>query len=92
MNGANGNDASSKFCLASRLCAESEERQVSTLLYTLGEDAEDVLSSTNISEDNRKKYTEVMAKLDSFFQVRKNVICERARFNRRLQLADESVE
>ena len=81
-----------QFRLASGLSAESEERQVSTLLYTLGEDAEDVLSSTNISEDNRKKYAEVMSKLDSFFQVRKNVIYERARFNRRVQLVDESVE
>ena len=81
-----------QFHLASALSTESEEKQVSTLLYTLGEDAEDVLSSTNISKDNRKKYTEVMAKLDSFFQVRKNVIYERARFNRRMQLADESVE
>ena len=73
----------------SRLSAESKERQVSTLLYTLGEDAEDVLSSTNILEDNRKKYREVMSKLDSFFQVRKNVIY---RFNWRMQLADESIE
>ena len=73
-----------QFRLASGLSAESKERQVSTLLYTLGEDAEDVLSSTNISEDNRKKYAEVMSKLDSFFQVRKNVIYERARFNRRM--------
>ena len=73
----------------SGLSAESEERQVCTLLYTLGEDTEDVLSSTNIS---RKKYAEVMAKFDGFFQVRKNVIYERARFNRRVQQADESVE
>jgi len=81
-----------QFRLASRLSAESEERQISTLLYTLGEDAEDVLSSTNISEENRKKYVEVITKLDDFFQVRKNVIYERARFNQRMQLADESVE
>ena len=53
------------FCLVSRLSAVSEERQDSTLLYTLGEDTEDVLSSTNILEDYRKKYTEVMSKLDS---------------------------
>ena len=48
-----------------QISAVSEERQVSTLLYTLGEDTEDVLSSTNILEDYRKKYTEVMSKLDS---------------------------
>ena len=81
-----------QFRLASGLSKEFEERQVCTLLYTLGEDSEDVLSSTNISEDDRKKYAEVMAKLDGFFQVGKNIIYERARFNRRVQQADESVE
>ena len=70
-----------QFRLASGLSAESKERQVSTLLYTLGEDAVDVLSSTNISDDNRKKYAEVMAKFDGFFQIRKNVIYECAQFN-----------
>ena len=81
-----------QFHLASGLSAQSEERQVCTLLYTLGEDAEDVLSSTNISQEERKKYAEVMAKVDGFFQIRKNVIYERARFNRGVQQPDESVE
>jgi len=58
----------------------------------LGEDAEDVLSSMNISEENRKKYAEVITKLDDFFQVRKNVIYERGCFNWRMKLVDESVE
>ena len=58
----------------------------------LGEDAADVLSSTNISNEGRKKYSTIMEKLNEFFQIRKNVIYERARFNRRVQQADESVE
>ena len=33
-----------------------------------------------------------MEKLDEFFHIRKNVIYERSRFNRRAQLADQSVE
>ena len=81
-----------QFCLASGLLAQSEGRQVCTLLYTLGEDAEDVLSSTNISQEDRKKYEEVMAKFDGFFQIRKYVIYECARFNWRVQQPDESVE
>ena len=81
-----------QFHLMSRLSAESEERQVSTLLYTPREDTEGVLSSTNILEDNRKKYAEVMSKLDSFFYVRKNVICECVQFNQTMQLVDESIE
>ena len=81
-----------QFRQASKLSARSEERQVSTLLYTLGEDSEDVLSSINISSEGRKKYSTVMEKLDEFFKIRKNVIHERAWFNRKMQLAEESVE
>ena len=77
---------------ASGLNAESEEKQVCTLMYCMGEDAEDILASTNISADDRKKYDPVLAKFDAFFQVRKNVIFERARFNRRSQQPDESAE
>lgn len=70
-----------QFRLASGLSAESEERQVSTLLYTMGEEADDVLTSTNILAAHRKEYSKVMENFDAFFQVRKNVIFERARFN-----------
>ena len=81
-----------QYRLASGLSQESEERQVNTLLYCLGEEAEDILASTNIGEEDRKKYDSVLAKFDSFFSVRKNVIIERAKFNKRSQLPDEPVE
>ena len=42
--------------------------------------------------EERKKYQEVLGKFDGFFKVRKNVIFERARFNRRNQLADALAE
>ena len=72
-----------------RLDAESEPRQVDTLLYCSGDS---VLSSTNISSGNRKKYDRVMEKFDGYFEVRRNIIFERARFNRRSQKDGESVE
>ena len=53
-----------QFLSASGLDKEDEARQVSTLLYCLGEEAEGVLASTNISEEARKKYKDVMEKLD----------------------------
>ena len=71
---------------------EPEERQVSTLLYCLGEEAEDILVSTNISEDQRKQYVAILSKFDGFFRVRKNVIIERAKFNRCSQLLDKPAE
>ncbi|ETW98423.1 MAG: hypothetical protein ETSY2_42830 [Candidatus Entotheonella gemina] len=65
---------------------------MSTLLYCLGEQAEAVLTSTNATADERKDYATVLAKFDGFFKVRKNVIFERARFNRRTQREGESAE
>ena len=78
--------------MASGLYKEDDVRQVSTLLYCLGEEADDILTSTNITDDDRKKYSEVMTKFDGHFKVRKNVIFERARFNRREQEEGETVE
>ena len=65
---------------------------MSTLLYAMGEDAEDTLLSTNPSEEERGSYEQVIAKFDAFFQVRRNLIFERARFNKRHQTEGESVE
>ena len=66
--------------------------KVSTLLYCLGEEADNILASTNLTDEDRKKYSEVLAKFDGLFKVRKNVIFERARFNRREQEEGETVE
>ena len=78
-----------QYCLALGLSKEPEECQVNTLLYCLGEEAEDILTSTNISEEDRKNYASVLGKFDNFFKIRKNVIIECAKFNKRSQLPDE---
>ena len=71
---------------ASGLGEESNTRQVSMLLYCLGEEANDVLTSTNITEEDKKLFSKVMEK------VRHNVIFERARFNQQNQLLEESAD
>ena len=81
-----------QFREASGLATEGDTKQVSTLLYCMGETAEDVLTSTDISKDDKRKFDSVIAKFDSFFKVRKNVIFERARFNRRSKEDGELVE
>ena len=72
-----------QFREASGLDESSETKQVSTFLYCLGEESEAVLTSTNATSEERKEYKKVVEKFDSYFQVRKNVIFERARFNKR---------
>ena len=81
-----------QFRSAAGLQDASATKQVNTLLYCLGEEAESVLMSTNITEEERKDYSKVIEKFDDFFKVRRNVIFERARFNRRSQMPGESVE
>lgn len=79
-----------QYCHTSGLSSEgSEERQVSTLLYCLSEEANDVLTSTGLSDTDRNKYETVMSKFDEFFKVRRNIII---RFNQRNQLKGESAE
>ena len=50
------------------------------------------MSSTNITAEERKIYATVVSKFDEFFKVRRNVIFERARFNRRNQQEGETSE
>ena len=57
------------FTFASGLEEEAKECQVSTLMYCLGNDGEDVLHSTNISEEDRKKYGEVLENFNHFLGV-----------------------
>ena len=58
----------------------------------MGEDTDDVLVSTNITEDEQKSFNDVVAKFDEHFRVRQNVIFEHVRFNKRVQLEGESAE
>ena len=66
------------FRLASGLAKEDEVRQVSTLLYCMGDQADSVLTSTKIATKDRLKYNSVMSKFDKYCKVRQNVILERA--------------
>ena len=51
------------------------------LLNCMGETAEDILGSTDITTDKKKDYGEVIKELDSFFKVCKNYIFEQAHLN-----------
>ena len=70
----------------------SASKQISTFLYCLGEEAESVLASTNATAEDRGDFDRTIAKFDGYFQVRKNVIYERARFNRRSQQSGETAD
>ena len=51
----------------------------------MGDEADDILRSFKLSDEDKKKYSVVKAKFDAHFVLRTNVIYERAKFNRRMQ-------
>ena len=61
-----------QYRVASGLDKEGDKRQVSILLYCLGEEAENVLTSTNITAESRKTFADVLQKFDEFFQSEEN--------------------
>ena len=57
----------------------------------MGDQADDILRSFNLSEEDTKKYAIVKDKLDSHFIKRRNMIFERVKINMRKQEDGESV-
>ena len=57
-----------------------------------GERADDVLKSFGLSDEEQKVYTTITGKYVNYFNVRRNTIFERARFNLRKQEEGESVD
>ena len=81
-----------RFRVASGLSEKDDKTQVNTLIYAMGDQADDILSSFSLSADDSKKYTPVKAKFDGHFVKRRNVIYERTRFNMRRQQEGEAAD
>ena len=81
-----------RFRMASGLASRDDEAQVNTLIYAMGDEADDILRSFALPEDDRKSYATVKSKFESHFVQRRNVIFEQAKFNRRKQEESESVD
>ena len=70
---------------ASGLKNQPETDQINSLLYVLGDQAEDIVLSRNITEDT---HNNVLGAFDTYFGLRRNLIAERAKFNRLSQGSD----
>ena len=81
-----------RFRQASGIASKSEESQVNTLIYSMGQKADDILQSFRLSEEDEKKYSTVKAKFEAYFIKRRNPIFERAKFNMRKQGETEPVD
>ena len=80
-----------RYHLCSGLSHRSQSEQVSALLYAMGDVADDILSILRIDETTTS-YTELIDLMDGYFNARKNIIFARAKFNKRIQQAGESID
>ncbi len=74
-----------RFRYASDLNEKDEVKQIHTLIYSMGDEADDILSTFRLSEEDGKKYDTEVEKFQGYFVKRRNTIFERAKFNRRKQ-------
>lgn len=81
-----------RFRLASNLNNSSDANQVNTLVYCMGDEADDVLRGLELTGVQHQQYDAVKTAFDRHFVPRKNVIYERARFNKRVQQPSEPVD
>lgn len=81
-----------RFRVAAGLNGKEEDYQVNSLLYAMGDKADDILSTLGLREEECGKYMIVKEAFDKHFIGKHNVIYERARFNKRCQEPGESAE
>ncbi|GBM60645.1 hypothetical protein AVEN_73317-1 [Araneus ventricosus] len=80
-----------RYRIASGLSTKTGNEQVNSLLYIMGEKAEDIFSSFGLFETEQDDFDIVLKKFNAHFVVKKNTTFERAQFNKRVQLDGESV-
>ena len=80
-----------RYRIAFRLQNKTEHEQVGTLIYAMGECADDIITTLRINEET-DSFTEVRTALNSYFAARRNTIVERARFDTRKQDPDEPID
>ncbi|KAK0148358.1 hypothetical protein N1851_011319 [Merluccius polli] len=81
-----------RYRIASGLDRQSEEFQVNAFMYAAGDDAEDILNVLPLTDAEKKSYKRVTEAFNAHCVSKRNIIFERACFNRRSQEPGESVE
>ena len=81
-----------RFRTVTGLNEKSETLQIDALVFYMGEQAEDVITSLGLSETDKVSYKAVIKAFDNHFVIKKNVVYERFVFFSRSQTESETVE
>lgn len=69
----------------------TRQEQVSVFLYTMGDAADDIMTTMKIDQ-SEATFEELLDAFNTHYNARKNIIVERAKFNKRTQRQGEPVE
>lgn len=82
-----------RFRSATKLSYEDGDVQVSTLIYAMGNEAENIFKTFDFKEDeDENDYETVLERFNEYFVPKRNTIHERACFYQRQQKPDEMAE
>ncbi len=81
-----------RFRQASGLSIKSEANHLNTLVYSMGDEADEILTSLSLNEEDSATFNCVEAKFDAYFIGSRNVIYERANLNQRKHMTNEPVD
>ena len=80
-----------RFREASDLDKKSEQKQVSSLIFVMGDEVEDIPDSFRLSDNERKSHATVRDKFKAHFVKKRNIVFDRASFFQRRQEEGEPV-
>ena len=83
-----------RSCISTELNKNDEVQQINTMIYCMGDEADDIFKTFTFAEGQEKKYDKVnfKEKFDQHFTIKGNVIFERAKFSSREQEPNEPVD
>jgi len=71
---------------------DAATKKLAMLLYLLGEKADDIVRSFSLTAEEAGNYTVFKDKFTAYFNVRRNVIYEWAKFNFRVQRSGKPID
>ena len=81
-----------RFRMANELTDKSGEVQVSSLIYSMGPEAEKIFTQFGLADADANDFHTVIGRFNAYFEPKRNIIHERAKFHKRNQKEGESVE
>lgn len=80
------------FRVATGLNSKPASQQINMLLYCMGKEADDLLTSLGVGEKDWETYEKIIEKFNSYFMTKKNIFYQRTLFIQNNQKPDEKID